>query len=165
MIRIRHAFARSPLLTLALCAALTSCDDAEQVTEPPATDGAAEVRAASVAWDDAFNTSDVTGLMALYADDAVSMPYYGPALEGKASIEADFRAFFADFDASHETTIVGLQIADDWAIERGEYTLEAVAKDGSGSFQEVGKHIVIRRKTASGWRVVWEIWNLDEPSP
>lgn len=141
--------------TMVLLLAATACggegDEAED-----------EVRAASAAWDGAHNSGDVTGLTALYAEDAVSMPYYGPAIEGRAAIQGDFQAFFADFDAIHETTIVGLQIAGDWAIERGEYTLEATAKDGSESFEEAGKHIVVRQRTDDGWKVVWEIWNLDE---
>jgi hypothetical protein len=37
-----------------------------------------------------------------------------------------------------------------------------MAKDGSDSFEEARKHIVIRRRTDDGWKIVWEIWNLDE---
>lgn len=123
-----------------------------------------EVRAASVAWDEAHNAGDLDRLMSLYAEDAVSMPFERPALEGKDAVEEDFGAYFADFDARHKTTIVGLEIADDWAIERGAYTLTATAKDGDGGFEEAGKHIVVRRKDGDGWKVVWEIWNVDAPT-
>jgi hypothetical protein len=44
----------------------------------------------------------------------------------------------------------------------GEYALQAMANDGSDSFEEAGRHIVIRRRTDDGWKIVWEIWNLDE---
>lgn len=121
----------------------------------------AKARAASAAWDDAFNAGDVRRLMKLYTKDAVSMPPNLPALEGKAAIQADFEWFLGEFDADHRTTIVGLQIAGDWAIERGQYTMVATSKDGKVSFFESGRHIVVRKKSGKSWLVVWEIWNSD----
>lgn len=161
---------RTPMGRLALLmmaalfggAVIAGCGDGEADGDD-ATAALAEVRAASADWDEAFNAGDLSGLMSLYGDEAVSMPYYGPALEGKATIEADFAGFFEGFDAEHATTIVGLEIGGDWAIERGQYTLSVSAKDGSESWEEAGKHIVVRRRAADGWRVVWEIWNLDDP--
>lgn len=136
-----------------------------QSREENATAFEDEARAASVAWDDAFNAGDVGRLMALYADAPASMPYERPALEGKAAIEVDFEAFFKDFTPHHETTIVAVQVAGDWAIERGRYTLTATPKAGGDPFRETGKHIVIRKKMGAEWKIVWEIWNLDAPLP
>lgn len=123
-----------------------------------------EVRASSAAWDEAFDSGDLGRLMALYAEGAVSMPYGRPSIEGRAAIEEDFRAFFEAFDARHRTTIVELRVAGDWAIERGRYTMRATAKDGVESLEESGKHVVVRKRTDDGWRIVWEIWNLDAPT-
>src|SRR5262244_846977 len=97
---------------------LTAC----QPAAPPAAStnasaGAVDaVRAASAAWDEAHNAADLSRLVQLYSDSAVSMPYNRPALEGRAAIEADFREFFAAFNAKHKTTIVSLEVANDWAI-------------------------------------------------
>jgi len=121
------------------------------------------VRAASLAWDDAHNAGDLNRLMRLYSDDAVSMPYGRPALEGRTEIEADFRDFFTTFTAHHQTTIVALEVVGDWAIERGAYQSSATPNAGGVPMRESGKHIVIRRKIDGSWKVQWEIWNTDTP--
>ena len=119
------------------------------------------VRAASAAWDEAHNAGDVRRLLALYSNDAVSMPYDRPALEGHAAIESDFRAFFAEFTAAHRTTIDALVITGEWAIERGRYQLSATPRTGGDPLSESGKHIVVRRLVDGAWKVQWEIWNTD----
>jgi ketosteroid isomerase-like protein len=115
-----------------------------------------------LAWDEAFNTADLERLMELYNENAVSMPPGLPALEGKAAIEADFQWLLDNFTAQHQTTIVDLEIADNLAVEQGQYTMMLTPNDGSEPINEVGKHIVVRRKTGDTWQVVREIWNTDE---
>jgi ketosteroid isomerase-like protein len=123
-----------------------------------------QARAASAAWDSAFNSSDLARLMQLYASDAVSMPFERPALEGKAAIQSDFRDFFSAYSPHHQTTIVSLQIAGDWAIERGKYQLSAKPKGKEPALQESGKHIVIRKLVNGHWLIQLEIWNTDSPT-
>jgi ketosteroid isomerase-like protein len=115
-----------------------------------------QIREASKAWDEAFNAEDLSALMALYADGAVSMPPGFPALEGKEAISQDFEYIFANFDWEHETTIVDLLMSGNVAVERGAYTMS----EGGETF-EAGKHIVIRQKHGNAWLVVKEIWNTD----
>lgn len=122
----------------------------------------AQVRAASAAWDDAFNAADLERLMMLYAENVVSMPPGLAALEGKPAVQADFEWFFDNFESHHETTIVNILISENLAVERGEYIQTFTPKDGSDPFSEVGKHIVIRQKTGDSWQVVREIWNTNE---
>lgn len=115
-----------------------------------------QIRAASKAWDEAFNAEDLSALMALYADGAVSMPPGYPALEGKEAIRQDFEYIFANFDWEHETTIVDLLMSGNVAVERGTYTMSE-----GGEVFEAGKHIVIRQKHGNAWLVVREIWNTN----
>ena len=115
-----------------------------------------QIREASKAWDEAFNAEDLSAIMKLYADEAVSMPPGFPALEGKEAISQDFEYIFANFDWEHETTIVSLLMSGNVAVERGAYTMS----EGGETF-EVGKHIVIRQKHGNAWLVVREIWNTD----
>jgi ketosteroid isomerase-like protein len=115
-----------------------------------------QIREASEAWDDAFNAEELDALMALYADEAVSMPPGFPALEGKQAIRSDFEYIFANFDWEHETTIVDLLMSGNVAVERGAYTMSE-----GGTVFETGKHIVVRQKHGNAWRVVLEIWNTN----
>jgi uncharacterized protein (TIGR02246 family) len=124
-----------------------------------------QIRSATAAWNDAYNSADLDRLMALYAEDAVSMPPGRPALEGRAAIESHFQSLFATFVAHHETSIVDLELAGDLAIERGRYTATFTPKDGNAPNSEIGKYLVVRRQAGNVWRIVWEIWNSQEQLP
>lgn len=145
---------------------LTTSTEGSAMTETPDDSGPADleaqVRAASAAWDEAFNAADVAQLMELYHENAVSMPPSLPILEGKPAIQADFEWLFDNFTTHHQTTIVDLEIAGNLAVEQGQYMMTFTPKDGSEPFDEVGKHIVVRRKSGDTWQVVREIWNTNE---
>ena len=145
------------LLLLAAAAAAVASNGLTPSIGRADTGRESQIREASEAWDDAFNTEDLDALMALYADEAGSMPPGFPALEGKQAIRSDFEYIFANFDWEHETTIVDLLLSGNVAIERGAYTMSE-----GGTVFESGKHIVVRHKHGNGWLVIWEIWNKNE---
>ncbi len=160
-----NSFKIIAILALLATTILSGCSAAPSTAEEEATllvEQETQVREASAAWDDAFNAADLPQLMVLYTENAVSMPPGLPALEGKSAITGDFEWLFDNFTVHHETTIVDLEIADDLAVEQGQYTMAFTPKDGSDPFNETGKHIVVRRKSDDGWQVVREIWNTDE---
>ena len=121
----------------------------------------AQMRAASAAWDEAFNAGDLERLTALYAEDAVDMPPGFPALEGIEAISGDLQYIFETFEARHQTSIVDLKIDGDLALERANYSMTMIPKAGGETVTEVGKHIVVRQKIGNEWKVLWEIWNTD----
>lgn len=153
----------SPWLVAALFAA--GCQKSGENAAPPLDAAAveAQVKTASAAWDRAHNAGDLGALLDLYAADAVSMPFNRTALDGRAAIEADFRAFFDAYRADHRTEIVSVTIVDDIAIERGRYQLSAAPNGEGRAIAEVGKHVVIRRRVDGAWKIQYEIWNLDAP--
>lgn len=121
-----------------------------------------EVRAASAAWEAAYNARDVDLLMEQYTEDAVSMAPGFPASVGSKAVRADLEAFLAEFEVDHTTEIKEIIIVDDLAIERADYA-DAVAPIGGEAETEHGKHVVIRRLGDDGqWRVLWEIWNANQ---
>ena len=117
--------------------------------------------ALAVTWDEAFNSENVAGVMALYADGAVSAPPGLPNLIGKPAIQADYEFLFANFNFHHETTVVQLEIHGTMAVERGEYAMVVVPADGSPAFLETGKHMIVRRQLNGVWKVVMETWNVN----
>ena len=123
-----------------------------------------EVRAARTAWDEAYSAGAVIRLMELYTDDAVSMAPGFPASVGRDAIEADLGGFLAEHETQHETDIEDILVEGDLAIERATYTDE-ITPQGGETFTEHGKHIVVYRRGEDGaWRVLWEIWNANEPA-
>ena len=163
--RHRGEWPRATMAVLCLFAVLAvpGCDRVTTRDQAAPDDAAraAEVRAASAAWDAAHNAGDVAALLELYADSAVSMPYDRPAIVGRAAIADDMRSFFQDYTATHATEIVGLEISGDWAVERGRYTLSSTPRDGGTPMAEAGKHVVVRHRENGAWKIHWEIWNLD----
>ena len=124
-----------------------------------AADPADEVRAASAAWDKAFNAENLDALMDRYHENAVSMAPGFPSSVGREAIRGDFEGLFAGNAARHATDIQDLLVRDDIAVERAHYTME-ITPEGGDTAVEQGKHIVVYRRDRDGaWRVLWEIWN------
>jgi len=120
-----------------------------------------QIRAASAAWDEAFNAGDVERLVSFYTEDAVDMPPGVPVLEGIDAIAGDLQFIIDEFDAHHETSIVDIKIGGDLALERANYVMTLKPKAGGDTITEVGKHIVVRQLVGDEWMVLWEIWNWD----
>lgn len=173
MVRTHH---RSFSVTLAIAALLGAFACAPQA---PAPDPAAEAAAAKAATDAAKaaidelrtkylaaeNAGDAAALAALYADDGVYMPSNMPAASGKAAIQALFEQMFTQMSSSGSATPASVDIAGDWAIERGDYKTTMTPKAGGKPMEDTGKYVVVSRKSDSGWKVHYLIWNSDMPLP
>ena len=119
----------------------------------------AEIRAASDAWDRAYNAADVEALAVLYADDAVSMAPGAPASIGRDAIRADLEGFLEGNEARHTTEIQQIVVDGDLAVERANYAHDFTPAGGALT-EERGKHVVVYRRGEDGsWKVLWEIWN------
>jgi len=58
-----------------------------------------------------------------------------------------------------------VDISGDWAIERGNYKSTVTPKAGGDPFEDSGKYVAVSKKTGSGWKVHFLIWNSDNPPP
>lgn len=119
----------------------------------------AEIQAIETAWAAADNARDVNALLALYADDAVSMSNNNPTLVGKAAIQKDMETNLAKrpqgATVSYETTEV---FGDDNIVtEIGK----SVTKDASGKVTSTGKYIAIFEKRDGKYVCIREIYNDD----
>ena len=127
------------------------------------------IREASERWDEAFNAAaadpndeNMAKLMDLYDNNAVDMPPGFSTIVGKDAIRADFVFFFSEFVSHHETTIVDILMSGNLAVEQADYYQTFTPRDGSASFEEHGKHIVVYKKSGKSWKVVKEIWNTTQ---
>ena len=87
-------------------------------------------------------------------EDAVWMPPGDGIVEGKAAV--------LDYLETHRSppglsvTPAEIEVSGDLASLRGTFRLEA------GGFHITGKMAQQwRREPSSGWRIAWDIWNLD----
>lgn len=121
---------------------------------------------AGAEWDRFFNDRDVTKLVALYAEDAVSMPYNYQTVKGKSAIRNEFEKFLGQNEyARHETFPEEILTADDFSVERARYIMTYTPMNTTNRIVETGRHVICRKKIDGKWLITWEIWNSDQPLP
>lgn len=119
-----------------------------------------EIQAIEDQWSKADNENNVDVLMAMYAEDAVTLPDNEPMVSGKEAIRARMVEQIAK-DSSNTTAkyeVVDVFVGGDYVVEVGK----SMHTDTAGNVN-TGKYMVLFRKTADGgYEVVREIWNEDK---
>lgn len=139
-------------------------DDPPPASETPV--GLAQVKsdiqAAENAWAAALNARDLDALMALYADDAVSMTNNAPMLAGKDAIRKNQEQEFASTPEGLNFTFEVLDIYGDGntVTETGASTY----KNADGEVVGTGKYMCVWKKQDGKYLCVREIYNGDSPS-
>ena len=136
--------------------------DAVTVTEPAKPDLAkirAEIVGIETAWAAAMNAKDSKTLMAMYGDDAVSMPDGEPMLSGKAAIQKKQEA---DFAKPAKFASIGFETMDVYA--QGDVVTEVgktMYNDAAGKTIGGGKYIAVFEKRDGKYLCIREIYNQD----
>ena len=112
-------------------------------------------------WTNAFSSEDIEQLLKLYTPNAIVLPPSLPVLKGLSEIEADFNAYFSDYEVDKAITIVSLDLYGNIGVESSTYEIIATPMDGSEGFTESGKHLVVREKVKGEWLIVNETWNVN----
>ena len=120
----------------------------------------AEIQAMEDAYAKAQMAKDAAGVVAYYADDAVSLGADEPALVGKAAIQANIQS---DMDKDSTTsaikyTVVDLFASGNLAVEVGK----GVTTHADGSTRD-GKYVSIFEKRDGKWICIRDIYNNDAP--
>ena len=122
-----------------------------------------KVRAAHVA---ALNAGDAEAWLAQFTEDAVQMPPNAPANVGRTMIGSWTKGFLDQFRLQFALAVEEIRVLDDWAIERGGYTVSLHPKTGGRPMQEIGKYLTVyERKPGDTWRMARDIWNTSNPPP
>ncbi len=112
----------------------------------------------------ALSSGNAQAVGNFYAVDATVMPPGEPAVDGRAAIQAYFKAIFDQFTVkatltSQEFTFVG----PDWAFDRGVYTMTTTPKAGGNSTSEENKYITLLHREPDGWKAKRDIYNSNKP--
>ena len=159
------------LVTYVSCVLLfASCQEAEKKETPAAVTVAepakpdltqirSEIVAIETAWAAAQNAKDVKALMAMYAEDAVSMPDGEPMLTGKAAIQKKAEA---DFAKPSTYASIAFETMDVYA--QGNVVTEVgktMYKDAAGKTTGGGKYMAVYEKRDGKYLCIREIYNKD----
>lgn len=114
----------------------------------------------------ALNAGDADGWVAKFADDGVQMPPNATANIGKAAIATWSRGFLSHFRVQFALDANEVRILDDWAFERGDYSIDLKPSAGGPSLKDAGKYITLYTRDATGtWRIARDIWNSSNALP
>ena len=158
----------SVILALATLLLLSGCyievPDTTAVVEPAGDQQALEeeVKAAILAYEEAYEAGDVERLMTLYADDVVSIPPGYPMVQGKEAVEAGYRDFFAAYTLERDFNILDLEVHGNTASRLMEWTNVWTPREDGETITEVGHCVFDYEKIDGEWKVTREIWNMEE---
>ena len=147
------------------------CQSASQQPDPEAKAAAMAADRAAVDklrsdYQSAFNSNDAAAAGAYFTESAVSMPPNREALIGRQAITDDTAAMFEGMSAELALSSEEVELAGDWAFERGSYTMKLTPKEDGEAMEEKGKYIVILQKQTDGsWKLAREVWNSNDPLP
>lgn len=115
----------------------------------------------------ALNTNDADAWVTCFAADAVQMPPNDPPNIGTDDIRTWSSGMLAGFRAEFSLDIDEVELAgDDWAFERGTYTIALAPKAGGTPIRDTGKYLTIYRRQADhSWLMARDIWNSNNPLP
>lgn len=105
-------------------------------------------------WIAAVNARDAGRYVELLTEDVVWFPPGQPALSGRGAFESWVRPFFERFTYDFVLIEPDVQMAGDWAVERGIFQTEMKSLEDGQSGQHVGKYLVLwRRDSDDTWRI------------
>lgn len=152
---------RSTFLLTALSCAIVACQPAPAKLSDA---DIAAIRAANDSFAVNARARRDSANAAMFTPNGVFMPANGPAVEGRAAIQAWLAAFppMTDFT----TQVVEVDGLGDLAYARGTYSLTIAAAGRAPAHTDHGKWIeVLRRQSDGRWLVAIDIFNSDVPLP
>lgn len=111
----------------------------------------------------AFNAKDAARLASFYTEDASLMPPNQPLVKGRPNIEAYWRGAFEQGVANLQLRPVESAVSGTFGYEAG--TAVVTVKTPGGLVKETSKYVVVFKRTDTGWKMAYDIYNGDAPPP
>lgn len=113
----------------------------------------------------AWRAANADDIAKLYANDALVLYPNQPAVAGRDAILDYFKAFFAEFgQEGFELTSAEIEVAGQWAFDRGSYRWKGQPRAGGDPIEDHGKYLVILQRQSDGsWKVARDMDNSDRP--
>jgi uncharacterized protein (TIGR02246 family) len=127
------------------------------MSKPPLTDidqQVRRIRRMRREWVHVVNAGDVDRYAALLTRDAVWIPPGQPAVEGRKAIREWLEPLFREYRYDFALKGSRVQMAGDWAVERGVFDSSLQRRVGGEPQRQTGTYIVLWRQDEGGeWRI------------
>ena len=121
----------------------------------------AEIADATRRFEQAFNRGDAAAVAALYTEDAALLPPGADMVTGRQGARALWQGAYEFGARNLSLRPVSFEAYGDAAgREIGRFALDAPVQ-GRRTARVEGKYVVVWKKTADGWRLDTDIWNLN----
>jgi len=116
-------------------------------------------------WLDSFVRKDVDAAMRFFSPDAVLMPAHAPAIVGRPSIQEWFESWLPNphVTSTFSPEVIEVAASGDVAYDRGSYEFTMNTQDGR--VRDVGKYLIVWKKTGGEWKAILDMSNSDLPAP
>ncbi len=132
------------------------------VRNTPRVNAASTIRRIGEEWARHWNTNDLEGVVAAYAEDAVYLPPHHEAVHGRDAIREYLRAPLSHgvSDLAFEVTYIKQQGPIAWDV--GTYRMNIPQTEGTKR-EDHGKYLTVWRRMGKGWLIAADAWSSDLP--
>ena len=135
-------------------AVLVACTTTEQELSISMTADAEAINQARERWGQAYEDGDADAFVSHITADAVWMPHTGDLIVGRDKVHAIYANYFKGIKADLTLSSAELEVAGDWAFERGTAISIRNPKDGSSRLRQNANYMSIWRRESDGaWRI------------
>lgn len=125
------------------------------------------IELAKTAYRDAYNSANVPGVLAVFADGLTNMIDGGPSFwgpEAKQALELNLRKMFANYNAQLAVVIIDINIYGNVAFEQGWYKVRLKPKNGGAESYTKYRYCERWQKQPDGtWKIDFVMTNKEYP--
>ncbi len=132
--------------------------------------------------DGAVNAGDLEAYLAVFAEDAVSMPPNEPPVVGKEAFRVWAQGLFGQFSFEETMSSEEVVVTGDWGFDRGTYTIRPTPKvarepvEGTSieqpeigrelDYAQTGKYLwILKRQPDGSCKIARDMWSSNHPPP
>jgi ketosteroid isomerase-like protein len=125
------------------------------------------IEAAKTAMRNAYNSGNVEGVLAVFADGLTNMTegepsFWGP--EAKQAMWLNLKKTFADYNAQLAVVIIDINLYGDTAFEHGWYKVRLTPKNGGQASFTKYRYVERWQKQPDGqWKIDFVMTNKEHP--
>jgi ketosteroid isomerase-like protein len=125
------------------------------------------IEVAKTAYRDAYNSANVAGVLATFADGLTNMIDGGPSFwgpEAKQALELSLRETFANYNAHLAVVIIDITVYGNVAFEQGWYKVKLMPRNGGTESYTKYRYCERWQKQADGaWKIDFVMTNMEYP--
>jgi uncharacterized protein (TIGR02246 family) len=112
----------------------------------------------------ALSQGDPDKVMAIYANDVMTMPPNQAPLVGKPAVRAMREGFLSTYVIDASVSVEEVEVAGDLAFDRGSYRMKLTPKAGGPPIEDEGKYLdILRRQPDGSWKYARVSWSSSRP--